>query len=240
MAEPIARLRVLQSVDPALPVGLVVNVPAGGGVIGRSVEADICLAGNTVSRQHARLDVADGGWALTPLTQTNATFVDGQPIAAAHPLVAGIPFQVGGVVCTLADDGGTSPVLEPLAPPVLFEVHDDAGACTVFARGQLLAIPPAPAAILCVLAQNAGKPVHRWDLLEPLGEAANLDKAVSLLRRALREAMEAEQIDVRHVRAALGVQTGDATALARQLIVTRRGHGYLLALGPRHLRVVRM
>jgi hypothetical protein len=239
MAEPTARLRVIQSVDPALPVGLVVNVPAAGGVIGRSPDVAICLAGNTVSRRHARLTPEGGRWVLTPLTDTNATFVDGKPIEGSQPVVDGTPFQVGGVVCTLAAELGTSPVLEPLAPPVLLEVHDDGGACTVFADSTLLPIPPAPAAVLGLLAANAGKPVHRWDLLEPLGEAANLDKTISLLRRGLREAMEADILDRQQVRVALGVDDDDPTELARQLVVTRRGHGYLLALDARRVRTVR-
>ncbi|MCA9568100.1 MAG: FHA domain-containing protein [Myxococcales bacterium] len=233
-------LRVIQSVDPALPVGLQVPVPTTGGVVGRSTEAEICLPGSTVSRQHARLVREGTTWSLEPLTRTNSVFVDGAAVAGATPVPTGASFQLGGVVCVLVEDAGTTPVLQRLDEPVLIEVHDDAGGCTAHAGGALLPLAPLEARLLGELVEAAGRPVHRWDLLEALGASTNLDKAVSKLRAGLRTALEDGVLSLEAVARAVGASADDPEVLVRELIVTRRGHGYLLALPPHQVRRVRV
>lgn len=223
----------IQSVDPALPVGLQVAVPGGGGVIGRHPDVVMCLPGSTVSRSHAQLEKTGGRWTLTPLTTSNAVFVGGRPVTAATVLENGVSFQLGGVVLVLVEEAGTTPVLERLDSPVLLEVQVDAGKCSVYAGGQLLPVAPSGAAVLGVLVEHAGKPVHRWDLLEVVGPNANLDKVVSKLRGTLREALRDGCLDASEVVALLG---GGEEDLVKRLLVTRRGHGYLLALPPERVR----
>jgi hypothetical protein len=241
-----ATLRIIQSVDPALPVGFQLAMPASGGVIGRSADVDLCLPGNTVSRRHARLVPGEGGWHVEPLTTTNAVFVDGEPRTTIGPLPSGASLQIGGVVCVVVSEAGTTPVLHRLDDGAwLFEVHDDGGQCTVHVQETLLDIPPSAARCLSALIAEIGRPVHRWDLLEALGENANLDKAISLLRRGLREALEEGVLDAPRMAEALReagatVDDEDPAALVKELIVTRRGHGYMLRLAAhRARRIVR-
>lgn len=228
-------LRVVQSVDPSVPVGLQVAVPESGGVVGRHPEVEVCLPGSTVSRRHARLERTEAGWMVTPLTQTNAVYVGGQVVEEASPLYRDSLLQLGGVVVVLATEAETSPVLQRLDQPVLLEVRLDGGGCTAHAGGALLPLPPLEARLLGALVERAGQPVHRWDLLEALG-GSNLDKAMSKLRAGLREALGSGLLPLDAVAEALGVEP-EVRGVLKALIVTRRGHGYLLALPPHRVRL---
>jgi pSer/pThr/pTyr-binding forkhead associated (FHA) protein len=60
-------------------------------LIGRTQEADITLAEQGVSRQHARLEQGPEGWVVTDLGTTNGTCVNGRQIPPNKP----IPIQPG-------------------------------------------------------------------------------------------------------------------------------------------------
>ena len=233
---PISVLRVIQSIDPALPVGFQVSIPPEGGVIGRLVSSEICLPGNTVSRRHAELQVGSP-WTLTLLTTSNAVFVNGEAVKSSCPLPHGTTFQIGGVVCALMADEGTTPVLTPLEESVLLAVRRDGEAASVFSEGQLLAIGTREALVLAALAEQAGSPVHRWDLIELLGDSVNLDKVMSNLRKSLREALDSGALSRDAFQQALGVTSLEPAELVMELVRTRRGHGYVLALPKRRVRV---
>lgn len=49
--------------------------------IGRSRQNTLVISGDTVHRQHARLDYADGGWILVPVNLGNSTRVNGSRIS---------------------------------------------------------------------------------------------------------------------------------------------------------------
>jgi hypothetical protein len=73
-------------------------VPAAGLMFGRDpVSAQIVLAGETVSREHAKLQMANGGLLLTNLSTTNPTYVNDRP-AGQTSVKAGDRIQIGANV----------------------------------------------------------------------------------------------------------------------------------------------
>lgn len=196
-----------------------------------------------MSRSHARLLPSYEGWTVESLTSSNAVFVEGEPADGVVVLPQGGTLQLGGVVCILVSDPGTSPVLQRLDEAWIFEVRDDGGQCSVHVGDTMLPLSPAAAKALSMLVENVGRPVHRWDLLEVLGANTNLDKTMSLLRRGIREALEGGVLDREAYAEALRV-TGeepahsDPSALVKASIVTRRGHGYVLCLAANRVRRV--
>jgi pSer/pThr/pTyr-binding forkhead associated (FHA) protein len=73
-----------------------VTVPLSGPVlIGRSPDADLVIADDFVSAQHAKIVPGDGGPVLTDLGSTNGTLVNGQPATRPLPITAGDVIELG-------------------------------------------------------------------------------------------------------------------------------------------------
>lgn len=70
---------------------------AGTLSIGRGDGNTVVLREKTVSREHARLELADGRWLLEDLGSANGTFVNGErvPFGARRPLRHGDRIRVG-------------------------------------------------------------------------------------------------------------------------------------------------
>jgi hypothetical protein len=66
-----------------------------GAVIGRSRDCDIVLGDGNVSRRHAEISPANGGWTVTDLNSTNGVLVNGRRISGAAPLQAGDRIELG-------------------------------------------------------------------------------------------------------------------------------------------------
>lgn len=75
--------------------GLLFRVRSGA-VLGRSRGCRVRLADARVSRQHAVLYKARGGWWIGDLGSTNGTVVDGVPVQGAAPVREGATVVVGG------------------------------------------------------------------------------------------------------------------------------------------------
>ncbi len=236
-------LVVCRSVDGTLAAGDVRAVPATGGILGRSPDADVALPSPTVSRRHASLALEGGGWVLRSLTRANGTFVDGRPLGGEPVAIAeGARIQLGGVLLEVRASAGTRPYLEPLGTrsrvePIL-AARWDGGHCTIHCGGRLLELEPQPARALGALLDQPGQPVHRWDILERVGREANLDRCMSMVRRALASALAAGSLPRHVVDEGIRATSADEPdpagmtdeALMRRLVGSLRGYGYVLRL----------
>lgn len=69
--------------------------PEGSVVLGRDPSADICIASDAVSRQHARFRVQQGVATVEDLGSTNGTWIGGQRLHSATELAPGVIVQLG-------------------------------------------------------------------------------------------------------------------------------------------------
>lgn len=70
-------------------------VPPGGGTIGRSRDCEVVLDDAGVSRRHAEIRPARGGWTIEDLGSTNGVVVNGRDIRGAQPLNPGDRVELG-------------------------------------------------------------------------------------------------------------------------------------------------
>jgi hypothetical protein len=82
--------RALLSVD-----GRRLLLPPEGGTVGRSRDCDVVLVDTGISRRHAQLRPAGGGWEIEDLGSTNGVRVDGHEIAGRRPLHGGERIEFG-------------------------------------------------------------------------------------------------------------------------------------------------
>jgi DNA-binding winged helix-turn-helix (wHTH) protein len=83
-----------------------VPLAAGENLIGRTMEARICVTSTEVSRRHARVSVLDGRALLEDLGSTHGTFLDGQRIEGPVELRHGACIRIGPtelVFCVAAE-----------------------------------------------------------------------------------------------------------------------------------------
>jgi pSer/pThr/pTyr-binding forkhead associated (FHA) protein len=72
-------------------------VPTGGAVIGRSRDSDIVLADSNVSRRHAQISPAPGGWTVEDLGSTNGVRVNGRAVNGRQAIRSGDQLEIGTV-----------------------------------------------------------------------------------------------------------------------------------------------
>lgn len=73
-------------------------------VVGREPDCAVLLSDPTVSRRHASLSPADGGWLLRDLSSGNGTYLDGNRIAEAF-IVGGECIRFGAIAARLEEQG---------------------------------------------------------------------------------------------------------------------------------------
>jgi len=233
-------LQVLQAPEgSALAEGTSWPIVGSAAVIGRSPTADVMVADRTVSREHVRIHVGPPT-SIEVLTSSNGTFIDQLAVEPGSPVPLGpegARLQLGGVLLGLVPLAATEPVLEPLGmrspARALLSVTWDAGQCLVRCGDRDLGLTGAPARLLGVLAGRAGEVVHHWDLEQELG-TLHLAPLVTAVRKALADAMDAGVLSESLLRERLSQATGDDAGerhqLMRQVVQSRRGHGYVLHL----------
>jgi pSer/pThr/pTyr-binding forkhead associated (FHA) protein len=90
--EPAPQMRAVVVVE-----GKRLVVPADGAVVGRSRDCDVVLADSNVSRHHARIAPAPGGWSIEDLGSTNGVRINGRQIADRQALRSGDHVEFGTV-----------------------------------------------------------------------------------------------------------------------------------------------
>jgi diguanylate cyclase (GGDEF)-like protein len=71
--------------------------------LGRTLENELVLNEESISRRHARLTRGDDGWLVEDLGSTNGTFVNQQPASGALPISPGDKLVLGRTVLKLID-----------------------------------------------------------------------------------------------------------------------------------------
>lgn len=99
--------------------GRIIEVPSGGGRIGRSSENDIVLSDDSLSRFHCRVFFKEGTLAIADLGSTNETLVNGASIQE-QILTSGDRIEIGETVLQVLSDrqDGSGPVDLGFNPPV--------------------------------------------------------------------------------------------------------------------------
>ena len=72
--------------------------------IGRALSCQLRIAGERISRQHAKIEPADGGFVLTDLKSSNGTFVNGERVEN-RKLEHGDEITIGNVTFLFLPDG---------------------------------------------------------------------------------------------------------------------------------------
>lgn len=253
-ATPTLVLRILRVPDGSVLVqGTGFPLAGAEVVVGRAPDADVVLADGTVSRQHLRV-LLGPPVRIEALTASNGTFLDDVPLPPGE--LVEVPahaarLQLGGVVVALVQLADTEPVLEPLGAggvgptePVL-AIQWDAGQCVARCGGRDLGLTGAAARFLGLLAEQPGEVVHHWDLEQEL-DTTHLAPLATAARHALLAAIRAGALSVAHVRARVRAATVDTSEaetlpdLMRDLVQSRRGHGYVLNLTAEDVVVARV
>lgn len=85
--------------------------------IGRGKQADVHIALDQVSRQHARLDCGANGLTIEDLGSTNGTFVNLERISGPVPVISGDRIHLGSHEFVLIEDIATGQTQDPWARP---------------------------------------------------------------------------------------------------------------------------
>jgi hypothetical protein len=72
-----------------------VEIPPAGGTLGRSRDCAVVLDDAGVSRHHAEIRPADGGWTIEDLGSTNGLSLNGRQVRGAQPLQPGDRLELG-------------------------------------------------------------------------------------------------------------------------------------------------
>lgn len=226
--------------------------------LGRSLEAGVRLADNTVSREHARLDWQNGRLWVEALSPRSKVWVDKVQVHAGQRVEFAGPdsfLQLGGVLLRVIASASTEPFQRPLAPPTshdaLLHIERTDDAVLIRLGGKDVQLHRGPAFVVAALAARPNEVVHESEILLDGSDDPdraldrNLNQMITYARNALAEVLQGDdellEATAEAVRVAAAAR-GDAWAnepdpsprcprlLVRQLIKNQRGFGYSLRL----------
>jgi hypothetical protein len=233
----------------------------GEQILGRSMEVELRLDDETVSRQHARIHLHNGLVRVESLTETNGTFINGvaAKVGESVTLVGDSPLlQVGGVLLELLADHRTRPVLSALSleqesdttpdhSQAMLVVIWDTTKCSVRCRDRTLDLAPYAARALSALCAEPGRPVHHWDIQEEVGAPCNVAQLISAVRRSFRLLVQEGVIHLDELRDLVRAHSSgdhletlaemDVNEVLRAFVMSRRGHGYQICLAETDVRI---
>lgn len=163
-------------------------------VIGRAESCAIVLAGQLISRQHARIQRIDRTYYLEDLGSHNGTTLNGQPLVGAQALQDGDCIELGGMRRIFFVDGDATST-RPLPPTT--GIWLDMATQDVWVDGQRISPPLSLAqfTLLQLLTAHAGRVCSRADIVAAVWpDAAGgvsedaVDGLVKRLRARLSEA----------------------------------------------------
>jgi hypothetical protein len=91
----------------------------GIATIGRDITNDIVINDPEVSRHHCRLTQGGSGYTVEDLGSTNGTFVNGQRLTGARPLMPGDMLGLGETVTLAYESAGAGMPAEPRQAPTM-------------------------------------------------------------------------------------------------------------------------
>lgn len=234
--------------------------------LGRSLDAGVRLSDNTVSREHARLELSNGKLFVEAVSVRAKIWVNKEQVFGGDRIeLTGTDtfLQLGGVLLRVTASPPTEPFQHPLAPPVSLEsllyVERTVDAVWMRLGGKDLQIHRGPAFIFAALAARPNEPIHESELLLAGGGdpdralERNLNQMVTYVRNAIATVLESDDAlreRVLHEAIEAARSCGDhwfteddaldlsPRMVARQLIKNQRNFGYTLRLPPHAVTVL--
>lgn len=187
-------------------------------VIGRHPDCEIVLPDRQISRQHARISRQGDTFVIEDLGSKNGTYVNGEPVVDRRVLTDGDVVQIGlAYQLVFVDAEATVPLTFDASQA--FALRLDEEKRQVWVNGQALdpSLSPAQFEVLRLLMEANGGIVSRETIVDAVwgvnASGGVTEQAIDALVRRLRRRLAELAPD-------------------KEFIVTVRGHGFRLDMGP--------
>lgn len=151
------------------------------------------LSDQTISRRHAELKIADGGWVLTDLRSANGTFLNGVRIQKPMRLKHGDQIRVGSTLMVYMGDESVQQYSGKNIPSDLVTL--DAGSPTKLDTSVVASIPSSEDSIVLAAPETAYA-VKSWRVMRELNDVtASLLTTDQLLGRVMDIVFEEVDVD---------------------------------------------
>lgn len=160
-------------------------------LIGRTSD-QIPLTDHTVSRRHAQVDAAEGGWVLSDLDSANGTYVNGVRVTRPVKLKHGDQIRVGSTLLVYAGDERVEQLLGPNIPTDLVTL--DAGESL---DASIMASVPSNEDSVVMAAPDTAWAVKSWNVIRQLtdviGSLLPTDQLLARVMDIIFEEVEADR-----------------------------------------------
>ncbi|MGE0479352.1 MAG: ATP-binding protein [Phycisphaerae bacterium] len=159
-------------------------------LIGRTSD-QVPLTDHTVSRRHAQVDAAEGGWVLSDLDSANGTYVNGVRVTRPVKLKHGDQIRVGSTLLVYAGDERVEQLLGPNIPTDLVTL--DAGESL---DASIMASVPSNEDSVVMAAPDTAWAVKSWGVIRQLTDViGSLLPTDQLLARVMDIIFEEVEVD---------------------------------------------